>query len=287
MLQIMLQKLLHKKWMVVCLLIGNILLVAVAASHPMYQAASLQRMLLDEFRVYLEENNEIATMMSIEGRIRKNGGSQEYGLCQEIAENMCEELGVVQDQFIVHHSIVASTLKSRLERDGRFREKKLKLGSMSGLNEHVTVLSGRMYSDELSEDGMIEAVLTMNGFIEMDLLVGEELVYSFLTDAQDNPISVRIVGVVNNAEDQDSYWVETPDSFGSELLVSPAVFEKYFLNSGKRYEFNTHWYVSFDPDSVDYLNAEHIVNTTDGYVGKNSSYGKIEEPVYLLSLIHI
>ncbi len=281
MLQIMLQKLLHKKWMVVCLLIGNILLVAVAASHPMYQAASLQRMLLDEFRVYLEENNEIATMMSIEGRIRKNGGSQEYGQCRQIAENMCAELGVVQDQFIVHHNLVASTLKSRLERDGRRREKKLKLGSMSGLNEHVTVLSGRMYSDELSEDGMIEAVLTMNGFIEMDLLVGEELDYSFLTDAQDNKISVRIVGVVNNADDQDSYWVETPDSFESELLISPAVFEKYFLNGGKRYEFNTHWYVSFDPDSVDYLNAEHIVNTTDDYVGKNSSYGKIEEPVYL------
>ena len=85
MLQIMLQKLLHKKWMVVCLLIGNILLVAVAASHPMYQAASLHRMLLDEFIVYLEENNEIATMMSIEGRIRKNGGSQEYGQCRQIA----------------------------------------------------------------------------------------------------------------------------------------------------------------------------------------------------------
>lgn len=31
------QKLLHKKWMVVSLLIGNILLIAIACSNPMYQ----------------------------------------------------------------------------------------------------------------------------------------------------------------------------------------------------------------------------------------------------------
>ncbi|MDE7328039.1 MAG: FtsX-like permease family protein [Lachnospiraceae bacterium] len=281
MLQIMLQKLLHKKWMVVCLLVGNILLVAVAASHPMYQTASLQRMLSDEFKTYLEENNEVATMMSLEGRVRKSGGVQEYELCRGIAENMCAELGVVQDQYIVHHNLVATTMKSRMERNGRFRETKLKVGSMLGLNDHVMVLSGRMYSDDVAEDGMIEAVLTMNGFIEMDLLVGEELDFAFLTDVQDNPLAVRIVGVVANSQEQDAYWVESPDSFESEILISPAVFEKYFLYGGKRYEFNTRWYVSFDPDSVEYPNAEHMVKTTEEYVSQSSSYGKVEEPVYL------
>ena len=39
------QKLLHKKWMVVSLLIGNILLIAIACSNPMYQGAALQKTL--------------------------------------------------------------------------------------------------------------------------------------------------------------------------------------------------------------------------------------------------
>ena len=36
MFHLMLQKVLHKKWMAISLLIGNILLVAIAVSHPMY-----------------------------------------------------------------------------------------------------------------------------------------------------------------------------------------------------------------------------------------------------------
>ncbi|MDE7210063.1 MAG: FtsX-like permease family protein, partial [Lachnospiraceae bacterium] len=47
------------------------------------------------------------------------------------------------------------------------------------------------------------------------------------------------------------------------------------------YELNTHWYVQFDPDSVVYPNVENIIKTPDGYLALSSSYGKIEEPVYL------
>lgn len=143
------------------------------------------------------------------------------------------------------------------------------------------VLSGRMYADEITEDGFIEAVLTMNGFIEMDLLVGEELDCMYLKDAQGNALAVRIVGVVNNARAEDSYWVESPDEFETELLISQAIFEKLFVYSGKVYEYNTHWYVQFDPDSVKYPQVEDIIQKTEGYLALNSSYGKMEEPVYL------
>lgn len=281
MLQIMLQKLLHKKWMVVSLLIGNILLVAVAASHPMYRTASLQRMLADEFKVYLEENNELPTMASLEGRVRKSGGLEEYGRTLEIVEKMCAEFGVREEERIVHHSLMATTLKSRMDRDGRHREGKYKLGSMSALDEHVTMLSGKMYSNTVSEDGVIEAVLTMNGFIKMDLLVGEELDFSYLTDPQGNPLVVRIVGIITNSQEQDSYWVESPDEFDTELLIAQEIFEQNFLHGGKIYEYNTHWHIQFDPDSIEYPNARNIVDKTKEYLELNSSYGKMEEPVYL------
>ena len=49
MLGVMLQKLWHKKWMVVCLLLGIVLLVATVVSFPMYRKAAYDRMLADEF----------------------------------------------------------------------------------------------------------------------------------------------------------------------------------------------------------------------------------------------
>lgn len=42
--------------MVLSLLVGNILLVAVAVSYPMYRNSSFQRMLTDEFENYREKN---------------------------------------------------------------------------------------------------------------------------------------------------------------------------------------------------------------------------------------
>ena len=56
MLTLIFQKLIHKKWMVFSLLVGNILLVAVAVSYPMYRNSSFQRMLTDEFERYQEKN---------------------------------------------------------------------------------------------------------------------------------------------------------------------------------------------------------------------------------------
>lgn len=281
MLQIMLQKLLHKKWMVVSLLIGNILLVAVAASHPMYQTASLQRMLQDEFSTYFEDNNEMPTMISLEGRVRKSAGLEEYNRCKEIAEGVCSEFGVREEMRIMHNSLIVTTFKSRLERNGRYPEKKLKLASMSNLGDHVALLSGRMYADEISEDGFIEAVVTMNGFIEMDLVVGEELDCSFLKDAGGNPLKIRVVGIINNSQEKDSYWVISPDEFENELLISETVFENIFLYGGKSFEYNTRWYIQFDPDSVEFPNTEHIVKKTEEYLELDSSYGKIYEPIYL------
>ena len=65
MFRFMLQKLRHKKWLALCLLIGNILLVAVAAGYPMYKDASLQRMLSDEFEAFAEKNGVHAGLITM------------------------------------------------------------------------------------------------------------------------------------------------------------------------------------------------------------------------------
>ena len=57
MLRFVIRKMVSKKWMVLALLIGNILLVSITASNPMYTQAVLQRTLLTSFNNYLAEKN--------------------------------------------------------------------------------------------------------------------------------------------------------------------------------------------------------------------------------------
>ena len=53
MLRVMLQKLWHKKWMVLCMLLGSLLLIATVISFPLYRTAAFDRMLQDELEAYM------------------------------------------------------------------------------------------------------------------------------------------------------------------------------------------------------------------------------------------
>ena len=57
MLRFVIQKMRNRKWMVLCLLLGNLLMVSIAAAAPMYSAAALQRTLMSGLSDYLMEKN--------------------------------------------------------------------------------------------------------------------------------------------------------------------------------------------------------------------------------------
>ena len=65
MLRFVIRKMVSKKWMVLALLIGNILLVSITASNPMYTEAVLQRTLNVTFNNYLAQRNRYPTLVTV------------------------------------------------------------------------------------------------------------------------------------------------------------------------------------------------------------------------------
>ena len=57
MLRFVIRKMLSKKWMILSLLIGNILLISIAAGNPMYTHAVFQRTITKNMETYLTEKN--------------------------------------------------------------------------------------------------------------------------------------------------------------------------------------------------------------------------------------
>ncbi|MBQ7933399.1 MAG: hypothetical protein IJ327_01235, partial [Lachnospiraceae bacterium] len=77
MLRVMLRKCWAKRWMVLCLVLGSILLIATVVSFPMYRNAAFDRMLKDEFQNYLTEYGEWPAMqeMVIISKKEKDGAT--------------------------------------------------------------------------------------------------------------------------------------------------------------------------------------------------------------------
>ena len=71
------QKLIHKKWMVVCLLIGNILLAAIASSNPMYRDAALEKTLKSKYSAYIERKNAYPGVITFQASMDAGKGHEE------------------------------------------------------------------------------------------------------------------------------------------------------------------------------------------------------------------
>ena len=78
MFQLMLEKMLHKKWMCGCLLIGTILLLGIAMSNPMYYHASLNRTLLKDLSIAKTKKVSQAGEIRLSGTLSKTEDGNTY-----------------------------------------------------------------------------------------------------------------------------------------------------------------------------------------------------------------
>lgn len=283
MFHLMLQRVLHKKWMVCSLLIGNILLIAIAVSHPMYREASAGRMLEDEFSRYIEEENRHPMAVEMVGMVRKRAGTEGLEKIRGLAGDIQTQLGIPVQEKICFQNTIVSTAKSLTIHDGSRNEQKISIASLSDLSGHAEILSGRMYSAERDEDGCFEAVISQGAMISLNLLVGEVLEFVNMKLENGDIIRVRVVGVFSNSDDSDIYWRYSPDYYSNHLMISPELFEQTFTESGdSRYQYNETWTVMFDYNGVSPEQVENIVSVSEGlkdkYKGVHSS---VTEPEYI------
>lgn len=250
MFRFMMQKLRHKKWLAMCLLIGNVLLVAVAAGYPMYKDASLQRMLSDEFDAFAEKNGVHPGLVTMSSTARKGEFKEDYLALEEYSTRVCDELGVEQSAYVANISLSYSTGESELTRTEN-KNRDLRIGTLSDLRNHSVVVGGTMYSDELSADGCLEAVVTEAALVQQKFVLGEVMTFAAVKGMDGNPLRVRIVGVIKNSEENDVYWVASPDSYDTAVFVSEPLFAKMFCgNRMDGYKLDATWYVISDCDTL-------------------------------------
>ncbi len=282
MLRFIKQKLLHKKWMVVSLLIGNILLIAIACSNPMYQTAALQKTLSSKLNKFVQENNVNPGVLSFRADLKGfEGQAEDYANMQKIAADSANRLSVEQKELIT----VRTTNKTRGNYTEKEREnslsKTLQLASMTDMDKHVEILNGEMYGNGESLDGVLEGIVSQKALYKLELVVGDELLLKKFTDANGNPMRIRIVGVYTNNKEEDSYWVKSPTEYFTEIFINPTLFNDLFMNeefSVVEFQHLVFDYEQLHPSQVDTIISETEAMTAELDAGKAV---RVIEPDYL------
>lgn len=282
------QKLIHKKWMVVCLLIGNILLAAIASSNPMYQDAALEKTLKSKYSNYIEETNKdpgVITFNSMLNSGKANGS--EFKQMQDTANGAAESLGV--DQKYLVSLFETSKVRGEFEqsRGNKTTTKSMRIAMMSDMKGHISVLAGECYGDERLEDGALPVILSQRAMSKLDVVLGDEMSFEKLKNADGSNIKVKIVGVFDAKDYSDNYWVQSPSEYYLEVFTSPKLFESIFVNYDKpAFNITGQWNLVYDYESVRPGQVNSLVKNTEtlcdaGTTGRNST---VEEPDYLAVL---
>ena len=153
---IMLQKMWHKKWMNICLLLGCILLTATVVSFPIYRAAAYDRMLIDEFDDYTVSEGKWPTSVTGTVSVKKERGGATIQKMEEFPQFLYDTLGVDEAETFLYLNVTSTTMSSDTKRSDA-KELSVKLACIDNSAEHSKMLTGEMYSDSgYTEDGAID-----------------------------------------------------------------------------------------------------------------------------------
>lgn len=263
MFRLMLRKIWNKKWMVICLLIGNILLVAVAAGTPMYTQAVLDRLLTRELSDYMDSNNSYPVVIQAE----KGAGSvnvargiiQKIKQTQDLFESIPDRLGIAVESEHYGNYITSYNATPLVQRGDDTKRKEVRLGCFRNFEEHISLVAGNMYSGT-AEDGTIEVLVSRKTLSDENLILGEELWLNDVKDLKGNSLKVRVTGVFDSKSTDDPYWVHSPGDYEKRYIMPEKAFQELFVDfENPKYAVNFEWSLLLDYTDIRPQNVETLI----------------------------
>ncbi len=265
MLLFVIRKMLHKKWLMAALLIGNILLIAIAAGSPMYTDAALQRMLTETMSDYVVQNGRYPTTAYLLANVSANSKPESSALAafraeDALAEALPGQLGLTS-KWLVRNIFLTDVTIRPTEARSNFKDKTVRLGYLSGMEEHSEILAGRFYEER--EDGVIEVVVSQKALITQNLMLDEVFTVDDVTWPDGDPLRIKVVGIFEASDAEDHYWYKSPSSYDNQLLMSEADFKALTGDmSGLNCKAMGLWFIIMDYTDVSIDQAQALADAS-------------------------
>lgn len=274
MLRFVIRKMISKKWMLLALLIGNILLISIASANPMYTRAMLQRTLSKSLENFLTENNAhpgLITLNMPNGSKLLSANRQQDDWAARM--ETLYQVPLVQSVCYRFTNSTRGTLEMARKDAG---EPNMAICSMNEMEGHITLLAGRMYSQEIGPDGIIDAMVSEGAMRGANLMLDDVIEFPKILDQDGNPIKIRIAGMFTNSSREDIYWVRNPNYYYDECFIHPALFESLFMSREEMPNaITTLWYVMLDHTQMRGENAQAMLEASGFLQGEmNTQFRK-------------
>lgn len=270
------RKISNKKWMVLSLLLGNLLMVGIAAASPMYSRSILQRTLIRRLNDSYVELNQHPGTIHVSGLDAQIGKSNEeyYDRLQgmnQILEECVTEMGVPLSTSAVqfYKTSVKAAHETALEEEEN--EVLLRMTSCADVTDHINMVYGEMYQEELDGD-TFDVIVNESTFVKHSLMLGEVLELVDRRDTNGNPYRVRIAGIFEAKDIQDPYWVSNPAKWKDVCLMNEELFQQLFVSRENK-TYKAEWKKILDYTAMRTDQIGHYLKTAKNCEEKLKSIG--------------
>jgi putative ABC transport system permease protein len=257
----------NNKWLFSCLLLGMILSTALISSISINTSALLNRSLVKEIEVEQGNTNRYIGGLSLTADFRSNiepdQKSVDYNSIRDnVAVNIPDfyNLKTKDSSLKLAFGPFNSVPQKMSENQGD--KKAIDINSMSGIEDHITILSGRMFKKDTKETaGVVEAVITQAAMRDNKFLLDSVYNLSSIDGKFEDKLKIKIVGVFTCNNESDIYWANDLDQFQSSILIDHetaiTILEKAWAPLLEKAE----WYYAFDYNHIKTAQISDILET--------------------------
>lgn len=264
MILMVLRKMLNNKWMVICLLTGAVLAVAMISSIPIYTDGVLQRMLTKDLEQYQISTRVFPGQCLVQASIYSHYGADNrikayHMVDKKVKQELVRDVGLPVISKAEDLVIDNMTALPEVQREEDPKKRFVKIEAMSGLQDHIKIVHGRLFSDQ-KQDDIIEAIVTEEAMKELDLRLDEVYVVSDFINPESETLKIKVVGVFTIKEQADPYWFQGLWAFKESFLIDYSLFYKEFIESESPLLTKAQWHYAFDYYKITLDNIASIVD---------------------------
>ncbi|MGN0688415.1 MAG: ABC transporter permease [Oscillospiraceae bacterium] len=255
MLTLLFRKMRNTRWMVLCLFIGFLLAAGMMSTVPIYMDASLQRILIKDMQAYQNETGLYPGEYVVSCSLPMKASIDER-------KSAVSEFTALVDERTSKIDLPRSNSKIRLMDEYVYilgnSYTRIKMMTMSNISDHIRIIEGRMFQPGRTADGSYEVICNAECLKILDIVCGETYSVQNNFYSKTEPLKVTIVGVFEQADENDSYWSETMDEYLNALVLDYDTFIDDYMTTGVTMLSDVTARYSFDYQTMDLNSLNRI-----------------------------
>jgi len=267
MLSFLFRKMWNNKWMMLSLLIGNILLIGIVSSAPMYVRATLQRVLIRDLQQAQVTNRRFPATAEFSFSFNNVDGDlvQEVYLETKnyIVPYVIETLEVPMLSVVQNLLITGWHVQPVETREINVRPRSIRLSAYDNFEDHITLTHGRLPSQNMVDGNIIEVLVNQHTIVRQNLLYGE-LLEVLDIQYQERDIYIQIVGIFEARLGENLYWAQNPNTFSNVLLVAPELIHNHFVYPyNPLHRMTSTWFLMLDYNQMQAVRVPYYLEVDE------------------------